>query len=117
MCLLVLWRTLYMEGLKLGIINSYLVSIRHTQIVLSLGNPHIEISRLEYVTHGVKRLASGPPRNILPITLRLLAQMHHSWCVEKSDRDATMLWTAATMCFFGFLKGGEIVAPPGSLRL
>ena len=31
--------------------------------------------------------------------------------------DATMLWTAATMCFFGFLKGGEIVAHPDSLRL
>ena len=40
--------------------------------------------------------------------------MHRSWCIERSDRDPTMLWTAATMCFFGFLKVGEIVAPPGS---
>ena len=39
---------------------------------------------------------------------------HHSWWVERSDRDATMLWIAATMCFFGFLRVGEIVAPPGS---
>ena len=45
---------LYTEGLKPGTINSYLVSIRHTQIVLGLGNPHTEISRLEYVTHGAE---------------------------------------------------------------
>ena len=40
--------------------------------------------------------------------------MHRSWYVERSDRDATMLCTAATMCFFGFLRVGEIVAPPWS---
>ena len=62
----------------------------------------------------LNRLASRPPHSRLSITLRLLAQMHRSWCIERSDRDPTMLWTAATMCFFGFLKVGEIVAPPGS---
>ena len=66
-----------------------------------LGNPHIkEMSRLEHVTRGVKSLASGS-----------LAQMHHSWCVEKSDRDATMLWAVVIMCFFGFPIAGEVVAP------
>ena len=42
---------LYKEGLKAGTIKSHLASIRHAQIVLGLGNPHIEeMSRLEYVT-------------------------------------------------------------------
>ena len=40
--------------------------------------------------------------------------MHHSWCVERSDRDVTMLWVVATMCFFGFLRAGEIIAHPSS---
>ena len=106
---------LYTERLKVGTIKSYLVSIHHAQIALGLGNPHIEeMSQLEYVTRGVKRLASGPTCSRLPITLHLLAQMHHSWCVERSDRDTTMLWAEATIYFFGFLRAGEIVAPIGS---
>ena len=105
---------LYKEGFKAGTIKSYLASICHAQVALGLGNPHIEEMRLEYVTHGVKRLASGLTRSRLPITLSLLAQLHHSWCVERSDREATMLWAAAIMCFFGFLRAGEIVAPPSS---
>ena len=103
------------EGLKAGTIKNYLASIRHAQVVLGLGNPHIEeMSQLEYMTHGVKRLASGLTHSRLPITLSLLAQLHHSWCVERSGREATMLWAAATKCFLGFLRAGEIVAPPGS---
>ena len=27
------------------------------------------------------------------------------------QKDAAMLWAAATMCFFGFLRSGEVVAP------
>ena len=34
--------------------------------------------------------------------------------LERSDRHATMLWAAATVCFFGFLRVGEIVAYLGS---
>ena len=104
-----------MEGLKAGTIKSYLASIHHAKIALGLGNPHIgEMSQLEYVTHGVKSLGSVPIPSKLLITLYLLAQMHHSWCVERSDRDVTMLWAVATMCFFGFLRVGEIVAHPSS---
>ena len=63
---------LYMEGLNAGTIKSYLANIHHAQIALGLGNPHIEkMGRLEYVTHGVKRLASRLTHNRLPITLHL----------------------------------------------
>ena len=106
---------LYKEGLKGGTIKSYLAGIRHAQIALGLGNPHIEnMIRLEYVIRRVKRRISGPTRSRYPITLQLLAQMHHFWCVERSDSDSAMLWAAAAMCFFGFLRTGEVVAPPGA---
>ena len=42
-------------------------------------------------------------------------RMRDSWCAERFSRDATMLWTVVTMCFFGFLKAGEIVMPSGSV--
>lgn len=79
---------LYKERLKTGTIKSYLADICHTQIALGLGNLHIkEISQLEYVIHGVKRHTNGPTHSRYPITLWLLAQMHHFW----SDRHSAML--------------------------
>lgn len=106
---------LYKEGLKVGTVKSYLAAIRYSQIALGLGNPHMEdMSKLEYVIRGVKRLTGGPTRTRLPITLPLLAQLQGSWRVNQPERDASMLWAAAAMCFFGFLRVGEVVAPSDS---
>ena len=109
---------LYKESLKAGTIKSCFAGIRHAQIALGLDNSHMEemsrLESLEYVIHGVKRHTNGPTRSRYPITLQLLAQMHHFWCIKRSDRDSAMLWAAAAMCFFGFLKTGEVVAPPGA---
>ena len=91
---------LYKEGLKVGTIKSYPAGIRHAQIALGLGNPHIEeMCHLEYVIRRVKRRTNGPTCSRYPITVQLLAQMHRFWCVEKSDRDSAMLWATAAMCF------------------
>ena len=106
---------LYKEGLKAGTVKSYLAATRYAQVALGLGNPHMEdMARLEYVVRGVKRLASAPTRTRLPITLTLLAQLRCSWLTSRSGRDASMLWAAATMCFFGFLRAGEVVVPSDS---
>ena len=106
---------LYREGLKAGTVKSYLAATRYTQIALGLGNPHIEnMSKLEYVIQGVKRLTSGPTCTRLPITLPLLAKLWGMWYAGQSKRDAMMLWAAATMCFFGFLRVGEVVVPSDS---
>ena len=103
---------LYKEGLKAGTVKSYPAATRYTQILLGLGNPHMEdMSRLEYVIRGVKKLTGGPPCTRLPITLPLLAQLRDAWHANQSVRDALMLWTAATMCFFDFLRVGEVVRP------
>ena len=106
---------LYKEGLKVGTVKSHLAATRYAQIALGLGNPHMEdMARLEYVVRGVKRLASAPTRTRLPITLTLLAQLRCSWLTSQSGRDALMLWAAATMCFFGFLRAGEVVVSSDS---
>ena len=73
------------------------------------------MSRLEYVVKGLKRKAtSGPQRTRLPITPNILLHLKRAWEVMPAHRDASMLWAAATMCFFGFLRAGEVVAPGGS---
>ena len=103
---------LYREGLKVGTVKSYLAATHYTQITLGLGNPHMEnMSKLEYMIQGVKRLTSGPTRARLPITLPLLAKLRGVWYAGQSKRDAMMLWAAATMCFFGFLRVGEVMVP------
>ena len=105
---------LYKEGLKAGTIKSYLATIRYTHIVLGLGNPHIDsMARLEYMVRGIKRLTNAPTRTRLPITVPLLDQMHRSWSTDRPSRDALMLWAAASMCFFGFLRMGEVIIPSG----
>jgi len=43
-----------------------------------------------------------------PVSLK---SMWQNW---PNCRDASMLWVAATMCFFGFLRAGEVVVPSKS---
>jgi len=106
---------LYKKGLKAGTMKSYLAATRYAQIKLGLGNPHMkDMAKLEYVIRGVKRLTSGPRQTRLPITLPLLVQLQHSWQVNQSRRDGLMLWAAATTCFFGFLRAGEVIVPSDS---
>ena len=103
---------LYKEGLKAGTIKSYLAAVRHAQIALGLGNPHMEhMPQLEYIVRGVKKRTSGPSQPRLPITPNLLEQMRREWFSVQRSRDALMLWAAAAMCFFGFLRLGEVVVP------
>ena len=106
---------LYKGGLKAGTIKSYLAAIRHAQIALGLGNPHMEnMTQLEYVMRGVKRLTNGPVQTRLPITFDLLEQLRQAWYAKLGEHDASMLWAAAVMYFFGFLRAGEVVVPSDS---
>ena len=67
---------------------------------------------LEYVRKGMKRSAGPSPRaRRLPITPELLSRIKQVWQGDPDRRDKAMLWAAATMCFFGFLRAGEVVVP------
>ncbi len=103
---------LFTERLSAGTVKSYLAAVRFTQISLGLGDPHMsEMTQLEYAVRGYKRLATAPGRQRLPITPGILKQLKAVWQSHANLRDASMLWAAATMCFFGFLRAGEVVIP------
>ena len=104
------------EGLKHTSIKTYLSAIRHAQILAGQGDPfQTPFPLLEYVLRGIKgeqvRSGKSTTRTRLPITPEILLQLRAVW--EQAPRDANniMLWAACTMCFFGFLRVGEIAVP------
>lgn len=65
---------------------------------------------MEQVMKGVKLVQSkGMKKKArLPITPELLRKMKQSWGGGRGSRDNVMLWAAVSLCFFGFLRSGEI---------
>ncbi len=59
---------------------------------------------------GVKSLQSRVSKRVarLPITPNLLLKINAGLGVQEGSRDYSMLWAAATLCFFGFMRAGEI---------
>ncbi len=60
---------------------------------------------------GIKSVQarSGPkPRPRLPITPEILRKLRSVWV---AGFDQSMLWAAATACFFGFFRAGELTVP------
>ena len=37
--------------------------------------------------------------------------MRLSWETRKKEAEIIMLWAACTVCFFGFMRSGEVVIP------
>lgn len=100
-------------------LKCYLSAIRHFHIAEGYGDPNISsMARLEQVMKGIKSLqarAVGPNRcTRLPITPDLLLRMKESWQRAGAAQDNAMLWAASTLCFFGFLRSGEITVPTES---
>ena len=70
--------------------------------------------RLELVVRGLKREQAGQPsKPRLPITPAILRQIHTNF-KDSHDWDTIMLWAVMCLCFFGFLRSGEVVAPDDS---
>ena len=108
---------LFTENLAPSTIKTYLAAVRYEQIGRGLGDPCMaQMPQLEYAIKGAKRLSKCKKRNRLPITPRILAQLKNYWSSKKEhgNRDCMMLWGACCLCFFGFLRSGEVVAPTES---
>ena len=102
------------DGIAPATIRTYLAAVRHAQIIRGLPEPRDSsaLPRLRLVQNGVRRdrATSGPaPRERLPMTpplLRLICPHRQLAAYEES-----LIWAAASVCFFGFFRAGEITVP------
>ena len=101
--------------LKHSTIKGYLSAVRRLQVVAGMGDPFAgSWPRLECALKGVKRAAavSGVEATVrLPVTPKILKLLRSVWSGNSSGFDSVMLWTAGCMCYFGFLRSGEVTVP------
>ena len=105
------------EGLAHGSIKCYLAAVRHLHIEEGRGDPGIsDMAKLELVLKGIKMVRASKRKmgSRQPITPELLHKMRGVWLGQPAGWDGKMLWAAATLCFFGFLRSGEITVPSES---
>jgi len=92
-----------------GTVKSYLSAARYTQILLGFGDPNIH-SRHATARVCCKRLKlTGQSQVRLPITPEILQALKKVWEGDADKKKAIMLWVVVCMCFFGFLRSGEVV--------
>ena len=93
-----------------------MAGIRHMQVTLGLPEPK-EFSSLPWlrlVQEGIKQTHAqrvvGKDRICLPITPAILERLRTLWMGVRTSDNIT-LWAAASLCFFGFFRSGEITVP------
>ena len=94
-------------------IKTYLASVRSLQVDYGFKTPFEEsMPKLDRILWGIK-VAQGKagraPQKKRPITPTILRQLRSQWSLVGEDYEQTMLWAAATVCFFGFMRAGELM--------
>ena len=106
---------LALKGLAWQTIKLYLAGTSHYLMLHDLSTPFRDeqLPRLQLLLRGIKRISSrsSTPRPRLPITPTILRRAFRILSQHPSDPDAIMLWAAMNLCFFGFLRSGEICCP------
>ena len=95
-------------------IKCYLAAVRHLHVASGAADPHVSnMPRLQQVLKGIKHSQANKHQKgctRLPITLEIMKHLKCLWLANPT-LDNIMLWAAASLCFFGFLRVGEITVP------
>ena len=106
------------KGLKWQSIKTYLAGTRHYLMLRDLTSPFVDerLPRLQLLLKGIKRQSASCSiiRPRLPISPSMLDKCFQVLAQEASNPDHIMLWAAMNLCFFGFLRSGEICCPSTS---
>ena len=105
--------TLADQGLKHSTIKVYLSSIRYLQISSGHSDPFAGVawSHLDYVMRGIKKSEAEKgiqQKTRLPVTPVILHKLRDVWLSSATCTDAKMMWAACCLCYFGFLRCGEM---------
>ena len=104
--------------LKHQTIKCYLSGIRFQHIIHNFPDPFIkDMPKLHYVLRGIKKTQCKEPlshQKRLPITPSILQSVRNTLSLDSACHNDVMLWAAALLCFFGFLRSGEITIPKAS---
>ena len=87
----------------------YLSVMRHMQIALGLGGPHVSaMPQLEYVPKGPKKKTAGrASQDQRPITPPILRHLRRLWESAEDQHNSAMLWAASCMCLLDFCAPGR----------